>query len=58
MLEYIGAAFHSMVMDRQRSGCFSEVGIAMARNLLIFFDASGISSKIGVADSRIGKLKA
>jgi len=45
-------------MDRQRSSCFSAGEIALARNLLIFFDASGISSKIGDADSRIGKLKA
>jgi len=35
-----------MVMDRQRSGWFSEGEIALARNLLIFFDGPEFLQKL------------
>jgi len=44
-------------MDRQRSNCFSEGEIALARNLLLYFETFEISSKIGVVSFRIRKLK-
>ncbi len=57
MLDSWRSSFLCGTMDRQGSGCFSEGEIALARNLLLYFEAFEISSKIGVVSFRIRKLK-
>jgi len=46
-----------MDMDRQRSGWFSEGEIALARNLLIFFDGPEFLQKLELQASVLGSQK-
>jgi len=57
ILDLWWSSFLCVMMDRQGSGSFSGGEIALARNLLLYFETFEISSKIGDVSFRIRKLK-